>query len=170
MMRIAVMSDSHDHLRAIRAALRKAAEAGAEAIIHCGDLVAPFVISELKTFEGPVHVVFGNNDGDVFLLSKLAADSNVTLHGTVATLRLGGRSVLAVHDPGAAEAYAAAGGYDAVFYGHLHLAGEKAVGDTLLLGAGELMGFKETPSFALYDAETNTAERMSVAEEWPGYA
>ena len=168
-MKIAVISDSHDHLHAIRAALRKAKEAGAEVAIHCGDLVAPFVISELKTFEGPVHVVFGNNDGDVFLLSKLAADSNVALHGNVATLRLGGRSLLVVHDPSAAEAYAATGGYDAVFYGHIHLAGEKAVGETLLLGAGELMGFKEKPSFAIYDTETNTAERVSVAEEWAGY-
>jgi len=64
-MKIAVISDSHDHLLAIRAALRKATEAGAEVLIHCGDLVAPFVISELKTFGGPVHVVLGNNDGDI---------------------------------------------------------------------------------------------------------
>jgi putative phosphoesterase len=168
-MKIAVMSDSHDHLHALRAALRKAKKAGADAVIHCGDLVAPFVISELKTFEGPVHVVFGNNDGDVFLLGKLAAGSNVTLHGGVATLELGGRKVLVVHDPAAAEAYAATGAYDAVFYGHIHLAGEKTVGKTLLLGAGELMGFKEKPSFAIYDTETNAAERISVAEEWPGY-
>ncbi|MBM3472348.1 MAG: metallophosphoesterase [Armatimonadetes bacterium] len=168
-MKIAVMSDSHDHLHAVRAALRKAKEAGAEVVIHCGDLVAPFVISELKTFEGPVHVVFGNNDGDVFLLSRLAAGSNVTLHGGVATLELGGRMVLVVHEPDTAEAYAATGAYDAVFYGHTHLAGERTVGETLLVGAGELMGFKEQPSFAMYDTETNTAERVSVAEEWAGY-
>ena len=169
-MKIAVMSDSHDHLYAVRAALTKADEAGAEVVIHCGDLVAPFMISELKTFAGPVHVVFGNNDGDIFLLSKLSAGSNVTLHGEVATLELGGRSILVVHDPGAAEAYAATGAYDAVFYGHLHLAGEKAAGETLLVGAGELMGFKEKPSFGIYDTETNAVERVSLAEDWAGYA
>ncbi len=168
-MRIAVMSDSHDHLAAIRAALRRAGAAGAEAVIHCGDLVAPFVISELKMFRGSVHVVFGNNDGDLFLLTKLAADSNITLHGGAATLDLGGRKLLATHDPATASAYAATGEYDAVFYGHLHLAGETQVGETLLLGAGELMGFKETPSFALYDTATNTAERVSLAEDWAGY-
>jgi putative phosphoesterase len=166
-MKIAILSDSHDHLHAIRAAVRKAQEAGAEAIIHCGDLVAPFVISELKTFE--VHVVFGNNDGDVFLLSRLAAGSNVTLYGVVATLEVGSRKLLATHDPPTAEAYAETGRYDAVFYGHLHLSGETKVGETLLFGAGELMGFKEKPSFALYDTETNTAERISLADDWPGY-
>ncbi|MBM3498409.1 MAG: YfcE family phosphodiesterase [Armatimonadetes bacterium] len=168
-MKIAVLSDSHDHLHAVRAALRKAVEAGATAVIHCGDLVAPFVVSELKTFPGPVHVILGNNDGDVFLLTKLAADSNVTLHGAVATLELDGRKLLAVHDPPAAAAFAATGEHDAVFYGHAHRAGEERVGETLLLGAGELMGFKEPPSFALYDTETNTAKRVSVAEEWAGY-
>jgi putative phosphoesterase len=168
-MKVAVLSDSHDHLWAVRGALRKAAEAGAEAVIHCGDLVAPFVISELKTFEGPVHIVFGNNDGDVFLLSRLAAGSNVTLHGAVAMLKLGDRKLLATHDPQTAEAYAETGRYDAVFYGHLHLSGESTVGETLLLGAGELMGFKEKPSFAIYDTETNTAERVSLVDDWPGY-
>jgi len=99
----------------------------------------------------------------------VAADSNVTLHGNVATLELGGRRLLVTHDPATAAAYAATGEYDAVFYGHIHLAGEARVGETLLLGAGELMGFKEQPSFAIYDTETNTAERVSVAEDWAGY-
>ena len=132
--------------------------------------MAPFVIAELKRFPGEVHVVFGNNDGDRFLLSRLAAHTNVTLHGEVATLELGGRSLLATHDPKAAEAFAATGRYAAVFYGHVHQAGEARVGETLLLGAGELMGFKEKPSFALYDTETNAAERVSLAAEWPVYA
>ena len=52
-MKIAVMSDSHDHLIPLRAALTRAKEAGAEVVIHCGDLIAPFVIAELKQFDGP---------------------------------------------------------------------------------------------------------------------
>lgn len=168
-MKIAVISDSHDHLLALRAAISKAMQSGAETLIHCGDLVAPFVITELKTFCGPVHVVFGNNDGDIFLLSKLAADSNVTLHGNAAALTFDDRKLFVTHDPSVAEAYAATGQYDAVCYGHLHLAGERLVGETLLLGAGELMGFKEKPSFAIYDTVTNAVERISVAEAWPGY-
>ncbi len=169
-MKIAVISDSHDHLFPLRAALERAQEAGAEMLIHCGDLVAPFVVGELKQFDGPVHVVFGNNDGDILLLSQQAAGSNVELHGTVVTLDPGGRTILATHDPTIAEAHAATDEYDAVFYGHVHQAGEKRIGDTLLLGAGELMGYKEQPSFAIYDTETNTAARISLADVWQGYA
>ncbi|MGQ9733010.1 MAG: YfcE family phosphodiesterase [Candidatus Zipacnadales bacterium] len=168
-MKIAVLSDSHDHLIPLKAALQKAQKAGAEMVVHCGDLVAPFVVGILKTFPGPVHVVFGNNDGDVFLLNKVAADSNVTLHGTVGKLALGGRKLLVLHDPQHGEAYATTGAYDAVFYGHTHQARESYVEHTLLLGAGELMGFKEKPSFAIYETDTNTAERISLADEWPGY-
>jgi putative phosphoesterase len=169
-MKIAVMSDSHDHLIPLRAALKRAKEAGAEVVIHCGDLVAPFVIGELKQFDGPVHVVFGNNDGDILLLSRQAAGSSVELHGTTMELELAGRKLLATHEPPIAEAHAATDEYDAVFYGHVHQAGEKRIGDTLLLGAGELMGYKEQPSFAIYDTETNTAERVSLADAWQGYA
>jgi putative phosphoesterase len=168
-MRIAVMSDSHDHLHAVRGALTKAQGLGAEAVVHCGDLVAPFVVAALKAFPGPVHVVFGNNDGDIFLLGKHAAGSNVTLHGDVATLELGGRRLLVTHEPPTAAAYACTGEYDAVFYGHVHRSGEDRIGRTLVLGAGELMGLQEEPSFALYDTETNTAERVSLADDWAGY-
>lgn len=169
-MKIAVISDSHDHLIPLRAALERAKQAGAERVIHCGDLIAPFVIAELKRFDGPVHVVFGNNDGDILMLSQQAAGSNVELHGTMARLDPGGRMILATHDPTIAEAHAATDEYDAVFYGHVHQARERKIGDTLLLGAGELMGYKERPSFAIYDTETNTAERVSLADVWQGYA
>jgi len=169
-LKIAIVSDSHDHLIPLRAALERAKAAGAEAVIHCGDLVAPFVIAALKQFDGPVHVVFGNNDGDIFLLTKQAAHSNVEVHGKVAMLELGGRKILATHEPPTAEAFAATGSYDAVFYGHVHQAGEKKVGDTLVLGAGELMGYKETPSFVIYDTEANVAERISLADAWQGYS
>ena len=168
-MKIAVMSDSHDHLIPLRAALERAAAAGAEALIHCGDLIAPFVLAELRKFAGPVHVVFGNNDGEVYLWTQLAAHTNVELHGEVAELELGGRKLLVVHEQQVAEAFAATGRYDAVLYGHVHQSGERRVGEALLLGAGEIMGFKEPPSFAVYDTETKAATRIPLADVWAGY-
>ncbi len=168
-VKIGIIADSHDHLIPLRAAIERAKAAGAEALIHCGDLVAPFVLAELRKFDGPVHVVFGNNDGEVHLLTKLAAHTNVEMHGTVAELELGGRKLLATHEQRIAEAFAATGRYDAVFYGHVHQAGETKVGQTLLLGAGEIMGFKEPPSFAMYDTETNRAERVTLTDVWAGY-
>ncbi|MDP7133117.1 MAG: metallophosphoesterase family protein, partial [Planctomycetota bacterium] len=63
-MKIAIMSDSHDNIWKLEAALEKAA--GSDAIIHCGDLCSPFIIDRLGRLsnEKPVHVVWGNNEGD----------------------------------------------------------------------------------------------------------
>jgi hypothetical protein len=41
-LKIAVLSDSHDNIWALDEALNLMRDA--EAVIHCGDLIAPFVI------------------------------------------------------------------------------------------------------------------------------
>ena len=40
-MKVCILSDSHDHIALIDAAVADAKTAGAEAVLHCGDLVAP---------------------------------------------------------------------------------------------------------------------------------
>ena len=45
-MKIAVMSDSHDHLENIEKTVALAAEKGADILIHCGDILSLIHISE----------------------------------------------------------------------------------------------------------------------------
>ena len=71
-MLIAIMSDSHDNIWNVRKALDMAQSHKAKLIIHCGDLVAPFTLKELAQFEGPIHWVLGNNDGDPYMLTKIS--------------------------------------------------------------------------------------------------
>ena len=40
-MKICIVSDSHDHRGHLAAAVADAKARGAEAVLHCGDLVAP---------------------------------------------------------------------------------------------------------------------------------
>ncbi len=90
-MKIAIVSDSHDNIWKLAAAMPHLAEA--DAVIHCGDLVAPFMIIRLiKGTDGkPVHLVWGNNDGDKGLIAEVASQAeNITLHGDFAHLELGG--------------------------------------------------------------------------------
>ncbi|MCB0152317.1 MAG: metallophosphoesterase family protein, partial [Caldilineaceae bacterium] len=73
MTKIAVFSDSHDQIASLTKALDHANAAGAEVLLHCGDLCAPFMLNLLgEKFAGPIHVVFGNNDGDGRLLQVIA--------------------------------------------------------------------------------------------------
>ena len=162
-MRLAILSDTHDNIWALRTALPRLAEA--DVAIHCGDLCSPFTLKLLG--EGlagkPVHMVWGNNNGDVLLIQSVAAQlGTVTLHGELAELELGGVRVAVNHYPDIARGLAASGKYGLVCFGHTHKVFEEKVGDCLLLNPGELMGLYGRRTFAFYDTVTRTAEIVEV--------
>lgn len=161
-MRIAVLSDVHDNIWKLETALAKAR--GAEALVFCGDFCAPFTLKQIgEGFAGPVHAVFGNNDGDRFLLAKVAAGfDNVELHGELARLSLGGLAIAVNHYPEIAREIAAGGGFDAVFYGHDHRHFVGREGATDLVNPGEVMGRFGRPTFVLYDTEARSTETVEI--------
>ena len=63
-MLVGVISDTHDRLPMIDAALELFAKRGVDAVIHAGDFVAPFAMRRLLTFDAPLHAIYGNNDGE----------------------------------------------------------------------------------------------------------
>jgi hypothetical protein len=161
-MRIAVMSDIHDHLEQLRQALQLVQ--GCEALLCCGDLCAPLTLREMaQRFPGPIHVVRGNNDGDMLFLDRVAREAgHVTLYGEYGEMELAGRRIAFVHYPRLAEGLAATGDYDLVCYGHDHTAHMRWVGKTLLLNPGEIMGWKGPRSCAVYDTATGEAQHLEV--------
>lgn len=164
-MKIAVMSDAHDNIWNVETALKRLD--GAEALVFCGDLCAPFTLKMLGDgFKGAVHAVRGNNDGDVYLLMKMvqqAKNQNISFYPeAMADLNFGGRKIAAVHYTHLADAIAPSGKYDAVFFGHSHERVKTWVGRTLLLNPGEVMGRFGKPGFALYDTEAHDAEFVDI--------
>lgn len=163
-MKIAIVSDIHDNIWKLEAVSQKITELGAEVLIFCGDFCAPFTLKQLaENFEGPVHVVWGNNDGDKWLLTVIANQvGNVTLYGELAEVEAGGRQIGVNHYPNIGQRLAESGAYDLVCYGHDHTARIEAVGDTLLVNPGEVMGRFGQSTFAIYDTETGAAELVEV--------
>lgn len=156
-MHIAVLSDIHDNIWALERVLAEIArQQGVVALIFCGDFCAPFTLQQIaEGFSGPVHVVFGNNDGDPLLLSRVAGRfEQVTLHGFYAELEYGGRRLAVVHDPQIARRLAQSGQFDLVCHGHDHTARVEQVGETLLANPGEVMGRFGQSSYGLYDTES----------------
>lgn len=152
-MKICVLSDSHDHIALLDAAVARAKMAHAEAVLHCGDLVAPSTLSCLKEHGLPVHLIHGNNTGDLFTLARLAADpdSLVEYHGMDAELLLGGRRIFLVHYPHYARAMAATGKWDLVCCGHSHQPLMEQIanirgGETLMLNPGTVGGVGKAPA------------------------
>ncbi len=161
-MHIAILSDSHDNVWNLEKALKKLGDA--EMLIFLGDFCAPFSLKQIAdAFPGAIHCVPGNNDGDMFLLMKIAsAAGNVTFYNPVGTLEAGGRKIAFAHYPEIAEGLAATGKYDAVFSGHTHVFMEERIGETLWVNPGEIMGRFGEPSFVLYDTGSGTIERVMI--------
>ena len=53
-MKVCIVSDSHDHIPLLEAAVADAKNLGAEAVLHCGDVVAPSTLHCLEKFGLPV--------------------------------------------------------------------------------------------------------------------
>jgi len=157
-LRVGLLADIHDHVRALRQALPWLAR-HTDRLLLLGDLVAPFILRRIgEGYPNPVHVVFGNNDGDRHLLHAVAGNyPQVRVHGELYRGVLGGRRVVAQHYPAVAELIDPTAA-DLIAYGHDHRARAARRGDALVVNPGTLMGYDpaedaDVPaSWAVYDA------------------
>lgn len=165
MSKIAIISDSHDNIWNLETALQAASASGAETLLHCGDLCAPFIIAQLaQGFPGQVHIIFGNNDADGRLLQLLSTQhENVTLHGIYAELEIAHRRVAMIHYPEPALRIAQSGELDLVCYGHDHQKHSEQIGDCWLINPGEVMGRLGEPGWGLYDCDAHSYTWQPIA-------
>lgn len=162
-MRIAVLSDSHDNIWKLGEAMPRLA--ACDAVVHCGDLCSPFMITRLGQGVGdlPVHIVWGNNDGDIHLIHRNArAFPRFVLHGHLARFEFGGLRIAVNHYPELARGLALSGDFDLVCYGHDHLAHQEWVGSCLLLNPGELMGMKGNSRMAIVETDRRAVEEIDL--------
>jgi hypothetical protein len=171
-MKICIVSDSHDHRPLLLAAVRAARDDGAEAVFHCGDVVAPSTLSVLRPLGLPVHVIQGNNAGDLFAMAQIASkpDNRVTFYGQDAGIELAGRRIFLVHYPHYARAMATTGDWDLVCCGHDHEVKIELIdnikgGRTHLVDPGTVGGVAAPATYVLGDLETMTFSVRNVAEE-----
>jgi putative phosphoesterase len=162
-MRIAIVSDIHDDVARLRAALGGLSDV--DELICLGDLCSPFVVKEFGVgFTGPVHIVFGNNDGDRYRIAEVARKyPHVKIHGEYADLEIGGRKFSVNHFDNIGKAIAAGGQYDVVCYGHSHRFGVEKHGRVTVVNPGEIFGVLTGEStYAVYDTRTGEVERVGI--------
>ena len=162
-MKIAVMSDSHDHLENVDRVVALAGEQGAEILLHCGDICSPFVMDRLAPFKGQVHVVFGNNDGDHLTIGRIAERfSNITIHHHTGIIETDKGLVAFTHYPEHGKGLAATGNYAAVFSGHTHVRMSEIMNDTPHINPGETMGLLGDTGFVIFDLESGESEEITI--------
>ncbi len=162
-MKIGIISDSHDRIENTKKAIIILKQKGCSALIHCGDLCAPFMIDEIAKFGENTHCIFGNID-DRFNTPIRAKKLGVNFHGDTAKLEFEGRKIAVNHYPDIAKGLASTNDFDAVFYGHDHTPKKEKIRETLLLNPGGLWSRNSDnkPSIAIYDTKTNDAEFLSI--------
>jgi len=153
-MLIGVMSDTHDRLPLIDAALGLFSARQVDAVIHAGDFVAPFAVRRLLRYTGPLYVTYGNNDGERAGLKTLLAQ----IQDGPLWVELAGRRILVHHFIdwcGPADIERA----EVVITGHTHEVVNRFVGAKLFLNPGECCGWVTGRcTVALLDTEGPSAE------------
>lgn len=130
-------------------------------MLHCGDLVAPSTLHAILRFELPIHLIHGNNAGDLFYLYRFAQERPHLIHyyGQDATIGIAQRRIFVVHYPHYARAMALTGDYDLVCNGHEHRAAIESIRNirgtqTLRIDPGTVAGVSAPATYALGDLET----------------
>jgi putative phosphoesterase len=132
-MIIGILSDTHDHKAYTAKALEAFQQAGAVALVHAGDVVAPFTARLLADGGIPVHAVYGNNDGEKAGLARILPG----IDPGPLRVTLGGLRFLVIHDLGELGPDDG-GGADVLVHGHSHKAAEEQRGDLWVLNPGEV--------------------------------
>jgi len=74
-MKIGVLSDSHDHMTNVQKAVALLIAEKVDKVVHCGDLIAPFVVRAVGKLKETKNIecvsVFGNNDGERVGIKKI---------------------------------------------------------------------------------------------------
>ncbi len=95
-MIVGLLSDSHDKIDRVRAAVDRLVEAGAEVLVHAGDLCGPEIVDACSVL--PLHFVFGNNDvGNESLLLAAAAECGANCLEWGGVVEVAGRRLAVTH-------------------------------------------------------------------------
>lgn len=153
-MLIGLISDTHDHVDHIKKAVSVFKERKVDLVLHAGDYCSPFTI---PLFEGlNLKGIFGNNDGDKFLLISKFQSIGAEIAGDFLALEADGLKIALYHGtyPDITASLCESARYDVVISGHTHEMVEQRVGNTLWINPGSANGFEGKATIAFLDTST----------------
>jgi len=136
---LGILSDTHDRADAAAAGIATLRAAGAQFLIHCGDVGGEGILDLLAG--NRCAFVWGNNDYDRASLNRYAADVGLQPGGDFAELEFGGKRIAVTHGDNAKlirKAMAEDGGYDYLLLGHSHIPSDQRVGRLRIVNPGAL--------------------------------
>ncbi|MCW9707625.1 metallophosphoesterase [Fodinibius salsisoli] len=162
-MLIGLISDSHDHIPHAEKTARIFKDRKVELVLHAGDYCSPFMIPVFKGV--PLKGVFGNNDGDKYLLMKKFQSIGAELMGSFGDITVDERRIALYHgtDVPITEALEQSGNFDVVITGHTHQKKQERISGTLSINPGTAHGFGEEASIALLNTSSLEVEFVDLS-------
>ncbi len=160
---IGIVSDTHEHVRMIRKAVRVLKERAPAFVIHCGDIISPPV---LEQFAGlALRLVYGNNDGERSGLKQKCSELGFYEIEDTLTFSHSGKTFFVNHGTSLTTIETAAESqlYDYVLHGHTHERRYEIRGKTRIINPGALFS-ADTYSIAFLDPETSAVEFVDIPD------
>ncbi len=170
--KIAIISDTHDNSLAVVWIIEYLNEHNISMAFHAGDIINPGIIGRFANYyNGNLHFVFGNNDGETARLSALADNNeSITCHRQELRLEHDGKRIFMNHYSSISESMAKSGEFDLTIGGHDHTYRVVQhdvcyfVNPGCTLTKDKWLGDDEDSqsSFVVFDLETMKHERVIV--------
>jgi len=138
-MKIGVVSDTHNNLANVREIVRLFNEAGVDRVVHTGDISRARTLDVLSELDAPLYGVYGNNDVEREALDASARAHGFTLAEPPLELDWDGRRIVVVHDPRSLDDLPALD-HDLALHGHTHRYRHERTPGGLIFNPGECAG------------------------------
>jgi len=174
-MKIAILSDTHDNTPVIVWIIEYLNQQGITTALHAGDMINPGVLFRFRDhYQGHLHFVFGNNDGEQALAERRANEApNLTCHLQEMRLELEGKKLFMNHYSSISESVAKSGEFDVSIGGHDHEYRVIEYGQSLFINPGNTVTkdkwlpqpADEESGFVVLDLSTMKHERIMPPKE-----
>ena len=167
-MKIGIVADTHDNIPKIEKAVKVLKENNVSFVFHCGDIVSPFSAKRFSEFGNNFISVFGNNDGEKWLLSKVIKSFAGTIEEGPLKFSVENKKILLLHGYREVDmtleivnSLVESGHYDIILYGHTHKIDIRKVKETTIINPGEVCGYLTNKS-TLVILDLKTMETQTI--------
>ena len=160
-MVVGLISDTNDRYDVMAAAVRLLVDAGAEFVIHCGDVGNRRVLDPLAGLAA--GFVWGDRDKDRMGLLRHADNLGIQCFGVFGDFDAGGKRIAVTHgdDPKLIRRLVKERLYDVIVHGHTREATDTTDGATRIISPGPLDGTAK--SVALLDTATGVVKTINLS-------
>lgn len=165
MVVIGCIADTHDHMDAIEAAVKRFNSEKVALVLHAGDYVSPFVTKPFGKLKAKLIGVFGNNEAEKELIKNRFEEIGAEIRGKLADLTVENRRIAIYHGENnlLLDIIIRSKLFDVVVTGHTHWPKIEKIDGVFVVNPGEACGWltgKKT--IALVDLNKLEAEIIEL--------